>query len=224
VYQTAFRWTGNRPDAEDATEWVFLSALSAVRLPELVRVVDDRAVDATLEAVSRHWSDRYGVANPRRSAVYACEAARVAGPALTLEALLEELSAEGRLILVLRFLRKRSVAAIAAQLHLTARATSVRMFDALTGVARRIGFDTGNGQVMGADGVAGFVGDLVAHRRPARFEVCLASWAAIVAAAHVHAAVAGNDLPDIRFVRSLEHRVEKQGSRGVVTHVRIWSA
>src|ERR1700674_1789052 len=32
TYQTSFRWTGNRSDAEDATSWVFMKAIGHVRL------------------------------------------------------------------------------------------------------------------------------------------------------------------------------------------------
>jgi hypothetical protein len=47
-------WTGNRPDAEDATTWVLRNVAARTRLPELVNTVNDRVADATLEAVGRH--------------------------------------------------------------------------------------------------------------------------------------------------------------------------
>jgi hypothetical protein len=49
----------------------------------------------------------------------------------------------------------------------------------------------------------------------------------MLAATHLQAAVAGNDLPTARFVRSLEESFEASqpaGSRSLVTHRRIWSA
>jgi len=71
TYRTSFRWTGNRSDAEDATTWVSTSAVGHIKLPERVSVVDDQLADATLEAVSRHWADRYGVARTRCSDTHA---------------------------------------------------------------------------------------------------------------------------------------------------------
>src|SRR5260370_620664 len=130
TYQASFRWTGNRSDAEDATTWVFMNAVGTVHLPELVSVVDDIVADATLEAASRHWCDRYGVVRLRCAEIHAFEA----GPC--------------------------------------------------------------------------------APRAPAP-------------ATHLPAAVAGNNLPTARFVRSLEesfeaHRMTR--SRRYVTNLRIWSA
>jgi hypothetical protein len=42
----------------------------------------------------------------------------------------------------------------------------------------------------------------------------------MLAAAHIQAAVAGNNLPRMRFVRSLEDTL----TREPVTHLRIWTA
>src|SRR5580700_3277706 len=74
TYQGSFRWTGNRTDAEDATAWVFMKAGGNVHLPELVSVVDDIVANATLEAASRHWRDRYGVLRLRCAEIHAFEA------------------------------------------------------------------------------------------------------------------------------------------------------
>src|SRR5690242_5664597 len=60
VYRTSFRWTGNRADSEDATAWVFLKTADDLQLPELVQVADDLVLDRALEAVTRHWAERYG--------------------------------------------------------------------------------------------------------------------------------------------------------------------
>jgi hypothetical protein len=228
TYQTSFRWTGSRADAEDATTWVFMNALGHVRLPELVSVVDECIAEATLEAASRHWYDRYGVSRPRCCEIYASEAALPDRPAFTLETLVNSLSAEMRLVIVLRFLRKRPLSAIAAQLGIIPAANApVRMFAALSGVAERIGLDTRHHEQVQVDQVAAFVNDLVGKRRPMRFEALPAAWAALVAATHLQAAVAGNDIPAARFVRSLEEDFEASRtarSRRHVTHLRIWSA
>jgi len=68
------------------------------------------------------------------------------------------------------------------------------------------------------------VGDLVARRRPLRFEAAPGAWAALLAATHVQAAIAGNDLPRVRFVRSLEGLADANRFNPHVTPSRIWIA
>jgi DNA-directed RNA polymerase specialized sigma24 family protein len=228
VYQTSYRWTGNRSDAEDATRWVFVNAMEQVQLPELVTVVDDVFADATLEAASRHWCDRYGVVRLRCTEIYAFEAGLSGRSALTLDALVEGLSAEMRLVIVLRFLRKRTLSAIAAQLGVPAKTADVLLHTALSRVAAGMGLDAAEQSDHAQAGqVAAFVDDVVGRRRPMRFEAAPSVWAALLAATHLQAAVAGNDLPAARFVRSQEesfeaHRITR--SRRYVTNLRIWSA
>jgi DNA-directed RNA polymerase specialized sigma24 family protein len=228
VYEASFRWTGNRPDAEDATYWVFTKAAGNVHLPELVSVVDDIVANATLEAASRHWRDRYGVLRLRCAEIFAFEAGLAGRAALTLEALVEGLSAEMRLVIVLRFLRKRNMSAIATQLGVPARAANTLLLTALSRVAEGMGLDSAasGAQVQGGQ-VAAFVADLIGWRRPLRFEAAPSAWAALLAAAHLQAAVAGNNLPTARFVRSLQDSFETREmrrSRRHVTNLRIWSA
>jgi sigma-70-like protein len=228
TYQNSFRWTGNRSDAEDATTWVFMKAIEQVHLPELVSVVDDIVADATLEAASRHWCDRYGVVRLRCAEIAAFEAGLAGRAALTLESLVEGLSAEMRLVIVLRFLRKRNMSAIAAQLGVPARSANALLLTALLKVAEGMGLDSAeSGDQAQAGQVAAFVADLIGWRRPLRFEATPSAWAALLAATHLQAAVAGNDLPTARFVRSLEESFETQRmarSRSLVTNLRIWSA
>jgi hypothetical protein len=228
TYQASFRWTGNRSDAEDATTWIFRNAVGPVHLPELVSVVDDIVVDGMLEAASRHWCDRYGVVRLRCAEISAFEAGLAGRAALTVESLVEGLSAEMRLVIVLRFLRKRNMSAIAAQLGVPARSANALLLTALSKVAEGMGFHSaGSGVQAQAGQVAAFVADLIGWRRPLRFEATPSTWAAMLAATHLQAAVAGNDLPTARFVRSLEESLEASqpaGSRSLVTHRRIWSA
>jgi hypothetical protein len=224
VYQTAFRWTGDLSDAEDATTWVFKNAVGFVRLPELVSVVDPRVADATLDAASLHWSGRYGVAWVRCSEIYEREATISGKQALSLEALYGGLSAEMRLLIVLRFLRGRSLSAISAQLGIQPADAKVRLYEALSIVAGRIGLEASPCNPTQVDEVAAFVDDLVGKRRPLRFEVAPQAWAPLLAAAHIQAAVAGNNLPRARFVRSLEGTFGAGHARRHVTHLRIWSA
>lgn len=213
TYRTAFRWTGNRADAEDATTWTFLTRLIPVRLPELVSVVDDRAVEATIEAVCRHWSDRYGVSQLRCSETRTGDAAHSGYPAIGLDALFERLSAEARLLLVLRFVRRRPLPAISTQLGFQPGLGKIQMYAALTSVAERIGFAASAGEGTQVDQVASFVDAVIAKRTPLRVDVSQAVWAGMVAAAHVQGAIAGNDLPSIRFIRILEDRFVKSGVR-----------
>jgi hypothetical protein len=205
-----------------------MHALRHLRLPEAVSAVNEYIAEATLEAAGRHWYDRYGVARPRCCEIYASESVRADRPAFTLETLVDSLSAEMRLVIVLRFLRKRPLSAIAAQLGIVpAAGAPMHLFAALAGVAERIGVDTRRHDQVQVDQVAAFVNDLVGKRRPLRFEAFPAAWSALVAATHLQAAVAGNDIPAGRFVRSLEEDFEAgrtTPSRRHVTHLRIWSA
>ena len=217
TYETSFRWTGNGPDAEDATTGVF-KKISRMRLPERVSAIDERVADATLEAATRHWSDRYGMAP------YACETYLSGQRVLSLEALLSGLSAEMRLVIILRFLRKRTLPAIASQLGVPVEAANVRLYVALSQVAEQIDLYSGLSDLTEADRVATFVDHLIDRRRPPRFEARPAAWAALLAAAHIQAAVAGNVLPRADFVRSLQETFGTGRNRGRVTHLRIWSA
>ena len=218
TYRTSFRWTGNRADSEDATTWVFLNAGDHLRLPELVQVVDDHVLDLTLEAATRHWLERYGIRCVIGAEVSAPEAT------VPLDSLFDGLTAEMRLLLVLRFLRRRSPEAIAAQLRVSPDAARRRILAALAGVAQRIGLPPRSSDSPQVAQVSAYVDDIVARRRPVRFEVDPEAWPAMVAAGHVQAAIAGNDLPGKGFIRSLEGRLEERSGRRVVTRARIWSA
>jgi len=223
TYQTAFRWTGNRLDGEDATAEVFGSVVVPLALPAEVRTVNDQITDAALRAVIRHWSDRYGIGRVQRCAIYGAEAV-FEQPTFTLDALFEGLSAEMRLTLVLRFLRKRSLAAIGAQLGMRPAVAGSTMITALTHVAERIGLPPEPAGSAQEECVTLFVDDLLAGARPLRFEVDPRAWPALVGATHVHAAIAGNDLPEKRFVGLIERRLRTAEERRRVTSLRSWSA
>jgi hypothetical protein len=197
--------------------------VSPTPLPQPVSAVDDRVADATLDAVSRHWSDRYGVGRLRCSDISAYEIALAGRRAMTLAELSDGMSAEMRLVIVLRFLRRRPLAAIAAQLGVPPGAANVQLCTALLAVAKRIGLGAGAGETQ-TDQVAAFVDDLVGKRKPLRFDATPPAWTAMLAAAHIQAAVAGNNLPEIRFVRSLEGALKTGAGRRRVTHLRIWTA
>jgi hypothetical protein len=224
AYQVSMRWTGNRLDAEDATTWVLIKEIGGLDLPELVQVVDERLAETTLEAVGRHWSDRYGVSAPRISSIRATEAALSGRLPLSFDALTDSLTAVRHLVIVLRFLRRRSLSSIATQFGAAAGQSADMLYRALSDVALRLGLDADPSDHAQANHVASFVADLVARRRPLRFEAGQGAWAALVAATHLQAAIAGNDLPRVGFVRSLEVIADSNRYTRHVTPSRIWTA
>jgi len=223
TYQMAFRWTGSRIDSEEATAEVFSNLLVSLALPAEVRMVNGQINEAALRAVTRHWSDRYGVRRVQCSAIYRAEAV-LEQPPSTLDALFDGLSAEMRLILVLRFLRKRSLAAIGAQLRMRQDAAGSTMISALTYVTEGIGLPPEPAGIAQEECVTAFVDELIAGARPRRFDVDPRAWPALVGATHVQAAIAGNDLPERRFVGMIERRLRTAAERTRVTSLRNWSA
>jgi hypothetical protein len=219
VYKAGFRWTGNRADSQDLTAWVFSCVAEHLPLPGSVHVVDDGVRELTVEAIARHWRDRYGLPQMMCAEVNATEA-RVA-----LEALTDGLTAEMRLLVVLRFLRRRSPEAIGGQLRIRPEDARRRILAALARVAQRIGLAPGpSGVLPQGSQVSDYVEDVVARRRPVRFEVDPEAWPVMVAAGHVQAAIAGNDLPVKGFIRSLERQLDERVETGFVTGSRIWCA
>jgi len=218
TYKTTFMWTGNRADSEDATAWALLNMADHLELPELVEVVDGCVVDLALEAVTRHWVERYGFPRVRYAERFASEATA------PLDTFFHGLTAEMRLLLVLRFLRRRSPEAIAAQLRIGPDEARRRILAALARVAQRIGFPPGSSESPQGAELSAYVEDIVARRRPLRFEVFPEAWPVMIAAGHLQAAIAGNDLPDKGFIRSLERQLEQRSGRRLVTRPRIWSA
>lgn len=198
TYGTAFRWTGNRVDAEDATSWIFNGIARNLKLPELVQVVDELVLDATADAIAHHWNTRYGVDRLRGLSIEAPSSPT------SLDTLVDGLTAEMRLVLVLRFLRRRSVSGIAAQLDVSPRTARSQLLSALTGVANNLGLrPVGPGEAQPAE-VSAFVDDIVGRRRPTRFDLAPEAWPSMIAACHVEAAIPGNTLPSRAFVRELE--------------------
>src|SRR5215472_9663831 len=63
VYRLIFRHVGNRPDAEDLTEEVFLAALPRLRLPAAVHSVHAYLAATVKTVVADHWR-RYYAAPP----------------------------------------------------------------------------------------------------------------------------------------------------------------
>ena len=212
TYATAYRWTGNRADAEDLTEWVFHNLGRDFGAAQPVEVIQKSLTELTSEAIVRHWSARYGVIGLNVTA----SAPTDSRPRL--ESLLADLSAEMHLALIRRFVRRAPIATIANRLRVPIQEADRHVFVALTQVAERIGFGPLYDIPQRLDDASAFVTDLVARRPPVRFEARSGIWRAMVAACHIQGAIAGNDLPTQRFVRSLE-----PASR-FVTKTRIWSA
>ena len=210
TYGWMYRWTGNRADAEDLTAWIFESGCRRLGLPDLVEVVDERFASLGAAAIARHWWERYAVA---ALSGHAAASNRDARPPL--ESLLARLTAEEHHILMLRFVRRQSTAAIAGQLGLPVATTAQRMLDGLTKVTAQIGFQPCPEGAAAVEDVSDFIDDLVARRRPVRFDVNPEAWPVLIAACHVQAAIAGNDLPGQRFVRALDRRLRGQHAGGL---------
>jgi hypothetical protein len=199
TYGTVFRWTGNGVDSEDATSWIFNRVARNLKLPELVQVVDDQVLEASVDAIAHHWSDRYGVFRLRGLLFDAPPQVPT-----SLDSLVEGLAAETRLVLVLRFLRRRSAAQVAAQLGVSQMAARSRLLSALASVARNIGLQQAGPDDIQPAEVSSFVDDIVARRRPTRFDLAPEAWPSMIAACHLQAAIPGNILPSRAFVRELE--------------------
>jgi Sigma-70, region 4 len=222
TYQTAFRWIGTRLETEAATAQVFNDVAISLPVPAEVQLVDEQVIEAALRVVTKYWSDGYGVATVQSSEIRGVEA--VLRPASTSSALFEGLSPEMRLVLVLRFLRKRSLAAIAAQLGIRQAVARSTMITALTRIAERIGLAHMPREMNQLERVTAFVDGVIAGATPLRFVVEPPAWPAMVGATHIQAAIAGNDLPERRFVTMIERRLRTGEERKRVTRLRSWSA
>ncbi|HYW23131.1 MAG TPA: sigma-70 family RNA polymerase sigma factor [Terriglobales bacterium] len=134
VYRVVFRQVGNRPDAEDLAEEVFLAALPRLRLPAPAASVRSYLGATVRTVVADHWRRHYAAppAAPLPDDVMAAEpdlpsgdsGGRVAG-------LLARLPERFRQILVLRFLRGLSVGQAAAEMGVTAGNARVLQYRAL---------------------------------------------------------------------------------------------
>ena len=224
AYQAAFRWTGNRVDSEDTTAWALHAVADRVQLPELVQSVDEQAADTILEGVSRHWSDRYGIDAARCADTYVSKANTTLQRRMTLDSLFSGLTTEMRLVLVLRFLRRRAPAEIGAQLRMRPDAARRQVITALSIVAEQIGFASSTDWDVQADHLSAYVDDILHRRRPVRFEVHPAAWPAMIGAGHVQAAIAGNDIPAHEFIASVQSLLRPKSWRRLVMERRLWSA
>lgn len=223
-YQAAFSWTGNRVDSEDTTAWALHAVADRLQLPELVQSVDEQVADTILEGVARHWSDRYGIDAARCGGIYLSKANTALQRRTTLDSLFSGLTTEMRLVLVLRFLRRRAPAEIGAQLRIRPDAARRQVIAALSIVAEQIGFASSTDWEVQVDHLSAYVDDVIHRRRPVRFEAQPAAWPAMIGAGHVQAAIAGNDIPAHEFIESVERLLRPKTRRRFVTEPRMWSA
>jgi RNA polymerase sigma-70 factor (ECF subfamily) len=123
VYRLVFRQVGNRPDAEDLAEEVFLAALPRLRLPAPVASVRSYLGATVRSVVAEHWRRHYAAPPPAPLpddvAVAMPEPAAGDGGGRALR-LLARLPERFRQILELRFLRGLSVRQAAAEMGVTA--------------------------------------------------------------------------------------------------------
>jgi RNA polymerase sigma-70 factor (ECF subfamily) len=124
VYRLVYRQVGNRPDAEDLTEEVFLAALPRLQLPAPLPSVRAYLAATVRTVVADHWRRQYAAPPTTELAeeVMAADPPREApGPDTGRAArLLSRLPERFRQILELRFLRGLSVGEAAAQMGVTA--------------------------------------------------------------------------------------------------------
>jgi RNA polymerase sigma-70 factor (ECF subfamily) len=122
VYRLIFRQVGNRPDAEDLTEEVFLAVLHRLRLPAPVRSVRAYLAATVRTVIAEHWRSHYAapptLAFVEELGTPAFERAEsdAANQALRVLAVLPD---RFRQILELRFLRGLSVRQAAEAMGVT---------------------------------------------------------------------------------------------------------
>jgi RNA polymerase sigma-70 factor (ECF subfamily) len=125
VYRLVFRQVGNRPDAEDLAEEVFLAALPRLRLPAPIVSVRSYLGATVRSVVAEHWRRHYAAPPPAplpedvAVAEVAPEPAAGEGCGRAL-GLLARLPDRFRQILELRFLHGLSVGQAAAEMGVTA--------------------------------------------------------------------------------------------------------
>jgi RNA polymerase sigma factor (sigma-70 family) len=121
MYRFVFASVGNRPDAEDLTEEVFLAALPRLRLPAPRHEVRAYLVATGRTVLADHWRKRYGAPTPASFDVETADVRPVDWEE-GLEArarawrLLSRLPERYRQVLELRFLQGLSVREVAAEL------------------------------------------------------------------------------------------------------------
>lgn len=154
VFRFAFARTGNRPDAEDVTEQVFLRALPRLRLAAAAHEVRAYLFATARTVLADHWATRFGTtvvelddehltataAEPREGSDSDDDGESEA--AVRAAALLERLPESHRRVLELRFLRGYSVQETAAEMGLRAGNVKVIQHRALRRAAQ-LGADAG---------------------------------------------------------------------------------
>lgn len=122
VYRIVYRQVGNRPDAEDLAEEVFLAALPRLRLPAPVASVRSYLGATVRSVVAEHWRRRYAAppAAPLPDDVPDPLPQPPSGDGGRAARLLAGLPDRFRQILELRFLRGLSIRQAADEMGVTA--------------------------------------------------------------------------------------------------------
>jgi RNA polymerase sigma factor (sigma-70 family) len=133
VYRLVFRQVGNRPDAEDLAEEVFLAALPRLKLPAPVASVRSYLGATARTVVADHWRRHYAAPPPAPlpEDVTVAMPEPAAGDGGRATRLLARLPERFRQILELRFLRGLSVRQAAAEMGVTAGNARVLQHHAL---------------------------------------------------------------------------------------------
>lgn len=144
VFRFVFARTGNRPDAEDVTEQVFLRALPRLRLAAATHEVRAYLFATARTVLADHWATRFGATVVELDDEHLAPAANSADDggdgesdaATRAAALLDRLPETHRRVLELRFLRGYSVKETAAALGLRAGNVKVIQHRALRRAAQ----------------------------------------------------------------------------------------
>ena len=135
VYRLMFGKVGNRPDAEDLTTEVFLSALRPLRLPAPVPAVRAYLLATCRTALARHWARTFGVQMTvlpeELPATLAGAADQEADTVQRAERILAALPERYRRVLQLRFLEACTIAETAQALGISAGNAKVLQHRAL---------------------------------------------------------------------------------------------
>jgi RNA polymerase sigma factor (sigma-70 family) len=144
VYRLVYRQVGNRPDAEDLSEEVFLAALPRLRLPAPVASVRSYLGATARTVIADHWRRHYAAPPsaplPDDVTVALPEPVAPEGPS-RVAGLLARLPDRFRQILELRFLRGLSIGQAAAEMGVTTGNARVMQHRALRRAAELAGED-----------------------------------------------------------------------------------
>jgi RNA polymerase sigma-70 factor, ECF subfamily len=139
VYAYVYARVGNRPDAEDVTQQVALKAIPRLRAGASAAAIRSYLFASARSALATFWSARFGLPQEELREDHWIEDRRPepgAEPTERVNRILEQLPANYRRLLELRFLRGYSLKEVAAELGTTVGGVKVMQLRALRAAAR----------------------------------------------------------------------------------------